>query len=120
MRKLKSRERNTELSVDAIARRVKVNDAARLELRVGDRLAHRAHTRGRHMACLQEGFPFVGGAGQHDFAQHFRLAITVGLALFVCCLDHLGPLEQGPKPFLLMLAPSMTRPFFDWYALFVA
>ncbi len=54
--------------VNTVTSCVAMNNPARLELRVGGRLAHRAHTRGRHVIRLQENLPFVGGARPHDFA----------------------------------------------------
>jgi hypothetical protein len=47
-------------------RRVTVNDAAGRELWIGDGFAHRAHSRGRYVACLQKLLPFVRSARQHD------------------------------------------------------
>ena len=80
---------------------VAVDDAAARELRIGDRLAHGAHPRRRHVARLQEFLPFVGGARQHDLGQHRDLAGVVGVALVVGLLDHLRAAEQRPQPALL-------------------
>ncbi len=101
MRKCKSCDRNAEAAVNAVAGLVAMNNAAGLELWIGHRLTHRAYACRRHVAGLQEDLPFVGGARKHDLAQHCRFALAIDFALFVCCLDHVGTLEQRPKPSLL-------------------
>ncbi len=95
------RERHAECAFHPVALLVAVNDAAAVKLRIGDRLAHGAHTRGRHVARLQELFPFVGGAGEHDLREHRNLARVVGVALVVGALDHLGAPQHGPQAALL-------------------
>ena len=69
MREREGRERHAEAALDARAASVAVNDAAGRKLRIGERFAHGAHARGRHVARLQELLPFVGGAREHDLAR---------------------------------------------------
>src|SRR5262252_10938427 len=73
----------------------------RLELRIGHRLAHGTHPRRRHMARLQEVFPFVRCAREHDLAQHLSFTRPVGVPLLIGLLDHVGPLKQRPQTTLL-------------------
>src|SRR6516164_4120863 len=48
------RQWHAKPAVDPMTGGVAVNDAARCQLRIGKRLAHGAHARGRHVARLQE------------------------------------------------------------------
>ena len=101
VRELEGRERHAEAALHAVGGGVLVNDAARRDVRVGQRLGHGAHAAGRDVPRLQECLPFVGGARQHDLFQHRDLAVVVGVALVVGLLDHVGAAEQRPKPALL-------------------
>src|SRR5215471_10138061 len=94
-------QRHAELAFDPIAAGVAVNDAARRQLRIGERLAHGAHARGWHVARLQELLPLVGGARQHDLREDGDLAVVILVALVVGALDHVRPPQHGPQPALL-------------------
>ena len=59
MGKGKRRQRYAESTLDPGGGLVAVNDAAARELWIGDGFRHCAHARGRHVARLQELFPFV-------------------------------------------------------------
>src|ERR1043166_6673148 len=63
-------DRHAEAAVGAGHLVVTVDDAAARDLRIGDRFAHAAHARGRHVARLQKFLPFVGGAARHDLLEH--------------------------------------------------
>ena len=78
-----------------------MDNSATLELRIGNRLAHGTHARRRYVARLQKGLPFIRGANKHDLAQHLRLTRSVGVALLIGLLDHVGSLKQNPQPALL-------------------
>ena len=80
---------------------VAMDHAAARHLRVGDRLAHGAHPRRRHMAGLEELLPLRRRAGLEDIRQHLRFAGVIGLALVVAALDEVGAPEHGPQPALL-------------------
>ena len=95
------RDRHRETTLDAVGGGMAMNDAAGLELRVGEGFAHGAHTRRRDVAGLQERLPFVGGAREHDLRQHGDLAPVIRVALVVGALDHVGAPQHGPQPALL-------------------
>src|SRR5262249_41621369 len=97
----KGRKRNSETTVNSVAARMTMDNAAARELWIGHCLAHCAHTRGRDVARLQEGFPFVRGACEHDLAQHLCLTRSVSVALFIGLFDQVWTLEQRPQPALL-------------------
>ena len=99
--KVKAATGTREAALDAVGGGMAMDDAAGLELRVGQRLAHGAHARRRHVAGLQERLPFVGGAREHDLRQHGDLALVIGVALVVGALDHVGAPQHRPQPALL-------------------
>ena len=53
------------------------------------------------MPGLQEFFPFVCRARQHDLRQHGNLAVVIGVALIIGALDHVGAAEHRPQAALL-------------------
>src|SRR6266403_2750683 len=79
MRKGEGRERHAEAALQSGGGGVAVDDAAGCKLRVGKRLAHGAHARGRDVARLQELLPFIRCARQHDLRKHGDLAIVIGV-----------------------------------------
>jgi hypothetical protein len=101
VRKGKRSERHAETAINSVAACVVMDNSATLELRIGNRLAHGTHVRRRYVARLQKGLPFIRGANKHDLAQHLRLTRSVGVALLIGLLDHVGSLKQNPQPALL-------------------
>src|SRR5262245_2996737 len=101
MGKGERRERHAETALQSRGSGMAVDDAAGRKLRVGQRLAHGAHARGRDVARLQELLPFIRRARQHDLRKHGDLAIMVGIALVVAALDHVRAPDHRPQPALL-------------------
>src|SRR5262245_52656879 len=66
LRELERGQRNGHRSLDAIDRLVPVQDLARLELRVAQRLREAPHAAGRHVATLEILLPLVGGTLRDD------------------------------------------------------
>src|SRR5215204_4855633 len=60
------RDRHAETTLHSSSSCMAVNDAAGGQLWIRDGFSHRAHSCGRYVARLQELFPFVCGACQHD------------------------------------------------------
>jgi len=85
-----------------------VDDAATRGLRIGDRLPHGAHPRGRHVARLQELLPRVGGTRGHDLLEHRDLAVVILLALVFLYLPRIaarpgvGAVWTNPCKFLAL------------------
>src|SRR5437763_9163397 len=101
MCKGEGRERHAKAALKSRGGGMAVDDAAGRKLRVGKRLPHSAHARGRDMARLQKLLPFVRCARQHDLRKHGDLAIVISVALVVAALDHVGAPEHRPQPALL-------------------
>src|SRR5262252_6339535 len=101
VRKRKSRERDAETAIDPVAASVVMDDSSARKLWIGHGLAHRTHACRRHVPCLQEVFPFVRGAREHDLAQHLGLALSVSLPLFIGLLDQVRTFKQRPQAALL-------------------
>ena len=72
---------NGERTVDPWRTLVPMQHTARGNLRISQRLAHRAHARGRNMALLQPHLPLRRTARQHDLAEQLLFAIVIGVGV---------------------------------------
>ena len=104
MRELERRQRHRERLADARAVVVPVQDAAARKLGIGERLAQLSHARGRNVARLEIGLPFVGA-----FLLHLRGDFRGLLVVARRALAEAGAFRLGRIPDRLVEAPMLAR-----------